>query len=172
MKRQYPNKSHWVANRLRTRRRQLCIKWRIDARGMSFHIRWTSKRKSAILQKMVLRLFDYRLMQHYKFSIGFKWEFLLCHAIQNFHDARRSRSWYSQCDVHCPIVHEHGWSCSEWLSRCGTAWVSMTPLKFQQAVMIDLDLDKWQFAYEKATIPWGKSLRRHIVAGHRQGGET
>ena len=92
MKRQYPNKSHWVANRLRTRRRQLCIKWRIDARGMSFHIRWTSKRKSAILQKMVLRLFDYRLMQHYKFSIGFKWEFLLCHAIQNFHDARRSRS--------------------------------------------------------------------------------
>ena len=38
-------KSPRTANILQIRRRQLCIKWRVDARGMSFHIRWTSKRK-------------------------------------------------------------------------------------------------------------------------------
>ena len=123
MKRQYPNKTHRAANRLRTRRRQLCIKWRVDGRGMSFHIRSTSKRKSATLRTMVLGLFDYRLMQHYKFSIRFKSEFLLGHAIQDFHGARHSSSLvFAVCDVHGPIVHEHGLSCSGWLLICGTAW--------------------------------------------------
>ena len=114
---------------------------------MSFHIRWTSKRKSATPRKMVLGLFDYRLMQHLTFSTRFKSEFLLGHAIQNSHGARRSRSLASAvCDVHGPIVHEHGWFCGGWLSRCGTAWLSRTSLKFHQVVMIALDLDHWQFA--------------------------
>ena len=131
MKRQYPNRSHRATNRLRTRRRQLCIKWRIDARGMSFHIRWTSKRKSATLRTMVLGLFDNRLMQHFTFSIKFKSEFLHGHAIQNSHGARRNRSLaFPVCDVHGPIVHEHGWFCGGWLSRCGTVWVSRTSLKY------------------------------------------
>ena len=87
------------------------------------------------------------LMQLYKFSIRLKSEFLLGHAIQDFHGARRSRLLvFAVCDVHSPIVHEHGLSCSGWLSRCGTAWVSRTSLKFHQAVMIALDLDQWQFS--------------------------
>ena len=146
MKRQYSNKTHRAANTLRTRRRQLSIKWRVDARGMSYHIRSTSQRKSATLRTMVLGLFDYRFMQHYTFSIRFKSEFLLDHAIRAFHGAGRSRSLvFAVCDVHGPIVHEHGLSCSGWLLRCGTAWVRRTSLKFHQAVMIALDLDQWQF---------------------------
>ena len=144
MKRQYPNRSHRATNRLRTRRRQLCIKWRIDARGMSFHIRWTSKRKSATLQTMVLGFFYNRLMQDFTFSIRFKSEFLYGHAIQNSHGARRYRSLaFPVCDMYGPIVHEHGWFCGGWLSRCGTVWVSRTSLKYRQAVMIALD--QWQF---------------------------
>ena len=87
-------------------------------------------------------------MQHFTFSIRFKSEFLLGHAIQNFHGARRNRSLaFAVCDiVHGPIVHEHGWFCGGWLSMCGTAWVWRTSLKFRQAVMIALDLDQWQFA--------------------------
>ena len=84
-------------------------------------------------------------MQHFTFSIRFKSEFLLGHAIQNFHGARRNRSLaFAVCDVHGPIVHEHGWFCGGWLSRCGTVWVSRTSLKYRQAVMIALDLDQWQ----------------------------
>ena len=103
--------------------------------------------KSATLRTMVLGLFDCRLMQHYTFSIRFKSEFLLGHAIQNFHGARRNRFLaFAVCDVHGPIVHEHGWFCGGWLSRCGTACLSRTSLKFRQAVMNSLDLDQWQFA--------------------------
>ena len=37
-------------------------------------------------------------------------------------------------------------SCSGWLSRCGTAWVSRTSSKYRQAVIFALDFDQWQFA--------------------------
>ena len=77
MKRQYPMKSPRAANWLRIRRRQLCIKWQVGALGMSFYIRWTSKRKSATLRTMVLGLFDYRLMKHHTISTRFKQKFLL-----------------------------------------------------------------------------------------------
>ena len=110
------------------------------------HIRWTSKRKSATLGTIVLALFDYRLMKHYKFSITFKSELLLGQS-KTSTASRRSRSLvFAVCGVLGPIVHEHGWSCNGWLSRCGTVWVSRTSSKFRQAVMFALDLHQWQFA--------------------------
>ena len=138
--------SRWTANRLQTRRRQLCIKWRVDARWMPFHIRWTSKRKSATSRTMVLGSFDYRAMMHYKFAIRFKSELLL--GISKTSTASRSsRSLvFAVCGVHGPIVHEHRWSGSGWLSRFDTAWVLRTSSKFHQAVMFALDFDQRQFS--------------------------
>ena len=119
-----------------------CIKWRVDARGMSFHIRWTSKRKFAPLQTMVLALFDYHLMKHQKCSIILKSELLLGQS-KSCMASRRSGSLVF---VVCSTVHDHGWSFSGWLSRCVTAWVSKTSSKFHQAFMFALDLDHWQLA--------------------------
>ena len=108
------------------------------------HIRWTSKRKSATLRTIVLALYDYRLMTHYKFFITFKSELLLGQSKTPM-TSRRSRSLvFAVCGVHGSIVHEHDWSCNGWLSRCG--WVSRTSTKFRQAVMFAMDPDQWQFA--------------------------
>ena len=137
-------KSPRASNILRTWRRQLCIVAGWCSRDV-IHIRWTSKRKSATLRTIVLELFDYRFMKHYKFSITFKSELLLGHPkLSRLLPA--AGPWYSQCGVHGSIMHEHGWSCNGWLSRCGTAWVWRTSSKFCQTVMFALDLDHWQFA--------------------------
>ena len=110
------------------------------------HIWWTSKRKSATLRTIMLALFDYRLMKHYKFSITFKSELMLGQS-KTSTAYRRSRSLVcAVCGVHGSIVHEHDWSCNGWLSRCGTAWVSRISSKFRKAVMFALDIDQWQFA--------------------------
>ena len=94
----------------------------------------------------MLALFDYRLIKHYKFSITFRSELLLGQS-KTSTTSRRSRSLvFSVCGVHGSIVHEHGWSCNGWLSRCGTPWVSRTSSKFRQVVMLALELDQWQFA--------------------------
>ena len=139
-------KSPWETNRLWTRRQQLCIKSRVDARGMSLHIRCTSKRKFATLGMMVLALFDYRLMKHYKFSIRLISELLLGQS-KTSTASRCSRSFvFAVCGVHGSIVHEYGWSCGGLLPRCCTARVSRTSSKFRQAVIFALDLDQWQFA--------------------------
>ena len=110
------------------------------------HIRWTSKRKSATLRTIMLALFYYRLMKHYRFSTTFKPELLLGQSRTSM-ASRRSRSLvFAVCGLHGCIVHEHGWSCNGWLSMWGTAWVSRSSSKFRQAVMFALDLnDKWQF---------------------------
>ena len=91
MKCQYLVKSPRAANTARTRRWQLCIKRRIDAWGMSFHIRWISKRKSATLRMMVLGLFNSRLKKSHTFSIGFKSGLLLGQS-KTSTASRRSRS--------------------------------------------------------------------------------
>ena len=113
--------------------------------GVSFHIRWTSKRKLATLRMVVLALFHYRLMRHYKFSIRFKSELLLGQS-KTSTASRRSRSFvFAVYGVHGSIVHEYGWSCSRLLSRCGTGWVSRNSSKFRQAVIFALVLGQWQF---------------------------
>ena len=105
-----------------------------------------SKRKSTTLRTIMLALYDYRLMTYYKFSISFKWELLLGQS-KTPTASRRSRSLvFAVCCVHGSLVHEHGWSCNGWFSRCGTAWVSRISSKFRQVVMFVLDLDQSQFA--------------------------
>ena len=134
--RQYPR----AAKRKRTRRRQLCIKWRVDARAMSFHIRWASQRKSATLWTMVLALLDYRLMKHSNISITFKSELLLG---QSKTSATAAGPWYSQC-VACMVPSCMNMVQQRLVLKCGTAWVSRTSSKFHQAVMFALYLDQWQ----------------------------
>ena len=93
--------------------------------GDVIHILWHSKCKSATLRTIVLALFDYRLMKHYKFSITFKSELLLGQSKTPM-TSRCSRSLvFAVCGVHGSIVHEHGWSCNRWMSRCGTVWVGL-----------------------------------------------
>ena len=100
-------------------------------------------------------------MKHYKFSITFKSELLLGQSKTPM-TSRRSRSLvFAVCGS---IVHEHGWSCNGWLSRCGTAWVSRTSSKFRQAFMFAMDPDQWQFAiagyvsqHHDGSVPVGMS---------------
>lgn len=117
MKCQYLVKSPRAANTARTRRWQLCIKRRIDAWGMSFHIRWISKRKSATLRMMVLGLFNSRLKKSHTFSIGFKSGLLLGQS-KTSTASRRSRSLviFAVCGV-APSCMKMGWCCSGWLSE-------------------------------------------------------
>ena len=162
MKRQYSNKTHRAANRLRTRRWQLSIKWRADARGMSFHIRSTSMRKSATLRTMVLGLFDYRLMQHCKFSIGFKSEFLLGHAIQEFTVLAAAGPWYSQCAT-CMAP---SWLVLHW--AVVMVWHSLSLEDLVKIPPSGHDCPGSRpmavYNYGKATtLPWRKRLRIYIV---------
>ena len=99
----------------------------------------------ATLRTMVLALFDYRLMKHYKFSITFKSELLLGQSKTSSVSQRSSSLVFAVCVVHGSIGHEHGWCGNGWLSRCGIAWVSRTSSKFYRAAMFALDLDQWQF---------------------------
>ena len=106
------------------------------------HIRWTSTRKSAILRTIVLALFDYRLMKHYKFSITFKSEILLGQS-KTPTASRRSRSLVFA--VWCMAL-----SCMNMAGPatdgCQGVPQPWTSSKFHQAVMFALDLDQWQFA--------------------------
>ena len=163
-------KSPRASNSLRTWWRQICIRWWVWYSRDVIHIRWTSKRKSATLRTIVLVLFDYRLIKHYKFSITCKSELLLGQS-KTPTASRRSRSLvFAVCGVRGSVVHEHGWSCNGWLSRCGTAWMSRTSSKFRQAVMFALDLDQWQFAITGKVPQHPDGLRRNLVAEHRQDG--
>ena len=164
-KRQYPNKSHQAANRLRTRRRQLCIKWQIDARGISFHIRWTSKRKSATLRTMVLGFFYHCLMQHHAFSIRFNQNF--CFAMQSKTSTMLAAAgpWYSQCTT-CILQRV---VVKLWLSLSVEDRGKIPPRGHdcpECRPMVVCNYGKG------TTIPWWKRLRRHIVAGHRLDGEA
>ena len=139
------------------------------------HIRWTSKRKSATLRTIVLALFYYRLMKHYRFSITFKSELLLGQSKTSI-ASRRSRSLvFAVCGVYGCIVHEHGWSCNGWLSMCGTDSLSV-----EELVEIPPSSHVCPGSRPVAicnsgkgtTTPWRKRLRWNVVTGHRQNGDA
>ena len=115
---------------------------------MSFHIRWTSNVNPPHYGRWCWDcLIDVRCSttsfrsdsnQNYCFAMQSKTSTMLAPA----------GPWYSQCAM-CiapSCMNIAGPATSGWLSRCGTAWVSRTWLKFHQAVVIDLDLGQWQFA--------------------------
>ena len=144
MKSQYPVKYPRAANRLRTRRRQLCVKWRVDARWMSFHIRWTSERKSATLRTMVLGLFDIVWWSTTRFRSDSNQNFCLANPkLPQLLGA--AGPWYSRCAA---WLHR----ARKWLvlqRMVVNVWHSLSVedlVKFRQAFMFSLDLDQWKFA--------------------------
>ena len=166
-------KSPRAAKGLRTRRRQLCIKWRVDARGMSFHIWSTSKRKSDRLQTMVLGLFDSRLMKHHTLSKRFRSD-----SNKNFCLANSKLSqllgaagpWYSQCAA---WVHR----ARIWLVLQRVVVKMWHSLSVEDLVKIPPGVHVCPGSricnYGKGTTtPWRRRLRSHIVAGHGPNGDA
>ena len=149
-KHQYPMKSPRAANTLQTRQRQLCIKRRIDAWAMSFHIRWTYKCKSTTLRMTVLGLFSYRLMKYCAFSIRYKSGLLLSQSDISTASQRSRSLLFALCGV-AP-------SCMEMVGSAAGGWRGVAELECRWPRQNSTersccpDLDQWEFA-NKGNVP-------------------
>ena len=155
-----------AANKLRIRRRQLCIKWRVGARGVSFHIPWTSKHITDDGVGVVWLLFNEALYIFYQIQI-------------------RTSAW--------PMQSIHSFSPQQvlsirsvrraWLHRAWTwlilQWVIVKvwhSLSVEDLVEIPPSGHVCHGSrlmsvcnYGKGTTTWRKRLRRHVVIWSQAG---
>ena len=108
------------------------------------------------------------------FSIRFKSELLLGQS-KTCTASHRSRSFvFAVCDVHGSIVHEYDWSCSGWVVKVWRSLIVEELVEIPPGGHICPGFRSMAVCkYGKGTTTlWRKRLHRHVVAGHRQDGDT
>ena len=138
MKCQYSVKFTRSANTPRTRRRQVCIKWRNGAWEVSFLTPLSPKPRSATLRMVVLGLFNSRLMKYHTYSIGFKLGLLL----GQFKTSTAFKAYQVLCDI-CRVAP---WRRLVRQPVVVEVWHSLSVddlAKMPSNVQVALDLDQW-----------------------------